>query len=84
MSWNYRVVKEKKFHNEELGHYDNYRIVEVFYDEKGNIKDWCDCCESILDWDNYDDLKGSAEYVLEAFKKPVLIVKGKELIKEEP
>jgi hypothetical protein len=79
MSWNYRVVKEKKFINKKVGYLDNYRVVEVFYNDKNEINGWADSSATILSWDNYDDLKGTSEYVLKAFEKPVLTVKGDEL-----
>ncbi len=74
MAWNYRVLKEEVNYNDEK--LDRFKIIEVYYDEAGNIKSWCDCSETILNWTGenaYEDLKGSAEYVLGAFKKPVLI-----------
>lgn len=70
MSWNYRVIKDN----------NNYRVVEVFYDENGNIEGWSDCTDTILSWANYDDLKGTAEMVLYAFDKPVLVVEGEKLV----
>jgi hypothetical protein len=82
LSWNYRVIKENKSVNEKIGYYDNYRVVEVFYDENGKINGWSDCTDNILSWNNYEDLKGTSEMVLEAFKKPVLTVKDNDLIDE--
>lgn len=68
--WNYRVIKDG----------NNYRVVEVFYDDNGEIEGWVDSTDMILSWDNYDDLKGTAEKVLYAFDKPVLIIKGEKLV----
>ena len=71
MTWNYRVIKDGS----------NYRVVEVFYDENGEIEGWVDSTDIILSWDNYDDLKGTAERVLYAFDQPVLVVEGEKLVK---
>ena len=72
--WNYRVLKEEvEYNNEKL---DRFRIIEVYYDENGKINGWVDCSDTILDLKGenaYEDLKGSAEYVLGAFKKPILV-----------
>lgn len=73
MSWNYRVIREG----------DNYRIVEVFYDDNGRIEGWSDSTDTILSWDSYSNLKGSAEVVLYAFEKPVLVVEGEKLVDSE-
>lgn len=78
MEWNYRVIKTV------VDDEPVFKVVEVFYDEQGKIVGWTDCSDTILVWDNYEDLKGTAEYVLEAFKKPVLIhVQGDQLILDE-
>jgi len=73
MHWNYRVIKDGI----------NYRVVEVFYDKDGKIKGWADSTDIILSWDNYDDLKGTAEKVLYAFDQPVLVVEGEKLVELE-
>lgn len=81
MRWNYRVVKETKYMNNKYD-FDHYQVLEVYYDDDGNIQGWSENAYGILSWDNYDDLKGTAEQVLEAFKKPVLVVTGDTLIEE--
>lgn len=68
MYWNYRILKETKNNQNE------YRIIEVYYDEKNNIETWCDCTDSILKTDGYEDLKDTANHVLNAFDKPVLLL----------
>lgn len=78
--WNYRVVKEKLFVSPVHDYEDNYRIVEVFYDENGNIDSWADSTDTILSWGTYEDLKSAAELVLKAFEKPVLTVNGETLV----
>jgi len=67
MFWNYRVIQDEK---------EQYRIVEVFYDDQGNLDGWVDSTDTILSWGNYHDLKGTAESVLHAFTKPVLTIEG--------
>jgi hypothetical protein len=79
--WNYRVLKEKiDYNNKKL---ERFRIIEVYYDDNGTIKGWADCTHDILSVTDevggfaYQDLKGSAEHVLDAFKLPV-VVKGED------
>lgn len=67
MFWNYRVIQDEK---------GQYRVVEVFYDDHGNIDGWADSTDTILSWGSYHDLKGTAEAVLYAFDKPVLVIGG--------
>lgn len=67
MTWNYRVIKTYLF-----THYV-YKVVEVYYDEFGTITGWADCTDTILMNEEYEDLKGTAEYVLKAFERPVLL-----------
>lgn len=64
ISWNYRVIKDG----------GNYRIVEVFYDDNGRIDGWADSTDTILNWYSYANLKGSAEVVLYAFVKLILVI----------
>lgn len=69
--WDYRVVKTK----------NSYKVVEVIYNNDKTINGWVDT-NSILEWDNYNDLKGTAEMVLDAFKKPILIVGENNILSE--
>lgn len=75
--WNYRLLKEEKVDGQHTE--IRLRVIEVYYNEEGNIHGWADCADTILDirGDNetlvYEDLKGDAEAVLDAFKLPVLI-----------
>ncbi|MBX0320280.1 hypothetical protein [Shouchella clausii] len=76
MTWNYRVVKEKKLTETEQ-EYEDFRVVEVYYNDIGEIEAWSDCPDIILkDWDDYEDLKETAKAVVHAFSEPVLIVNG--------
>lgn len=79
MSWNYRVLKENKFLNELYGPVDEFRVVEVYYSENGSIKAWSDCTDTILMAETHDDLKSTAQFVLEAVSKPVLVLENGEL-----
>lgn len=75
--WNYRVLKEEIDYNGEK--LERFRVIEVYYDEHGTINGWVDCTDDILSVTGevggfaYQDLKGSAEHVLDAFKLPVVI-----------
>ena len=64
--WNYRVLEEV------INNAPNFRIIEVHYDDRGNIYGWADSRDRCLAWDNYGDLKGTCEYLKEAFEMPVL------------
>jgi hypothetical protein len=73
MAWNYRVLNEIIDNNGEK--LERFRVVEVYYNEAGEIDGWVDCTDTILDFTGefaYDDLKKNAELVLHAFNKPVL------------
>jgi hypothetical protein len=79
MSWNYRIYKSEQI----LGgkSYDIFQVIEVFYnDDNGRIKGWSDVSQSVLIWDNYEDLKGTAEMVQHAFNKPTLTLVDDELV----
>jgi hypothetical protein len=70
--WNYRVVQS--FDQTE------YFTAEVYYDEEGSLR-WVDDSGDCLRWDDYDDLKGSAELIRKAFDKPLLrVVEGDRLV----
>lgn len=79
--WNYRVLKEEiDYKGEKL---EQFRVIEVYYDDDGVIEGWADCTESILsvtgeiNGSSYEDLKLSAEHVIDAFKLPV-VIRGKD------
>lgn len=72
MRWNFRVIKNG----------DMYEIAEVFYDDDGNVEGWADSSGLLSCWDKYEDLKGTVEYLQYAFDKPILIVDGNKLIRE--
>jgi len=64
--WNYRVVEEKK-HGK-----SSFSIIEVYYMD-GKIVDYIDSDRNVLGgWQDYDNLKGTWEFVKGAFDKPVL------------
>ena len=75
--WNYRVLKENI--DSEGRKYKRFRVIEVYYNDDGVIKDWCDCTDDILSVTDengtyaYQDLKEGAEHVLDAFKLPVVV-----------
>jgi len=73
--WNHRVVKEK----DGTGEY-YYSIREVYYKD-GAIDGWS--MDSRLIGNDYDDLKKGYELIRSAFEKPVLVVKGDELVEVE-
>jgi len=85
--WNYRVLKEEFEHNEKK--LERFRVIEVYYDDQNVITGWVDCTHDILSVTNddgvqaYDDLKGSAEHVLDAFKLPVVTMEEIEQLKIE-
>ena len=64
--WNYRVLEEV------INDVPNFRIVEVYYDDRGNIYGWADNTAYILDWDNYGYLKATCEKLKDAFDMPIL------------
>lgn len=64
MTWNYRVSKTHDS-GEIL-----YGIVEVYYDEEGEVVGWSDFIDPNY-WDNPEDLKGTLKLMLEAFDKPL-------------
>lgn len=70
--WNYRVLQDAGV----------FRIIEVFYDDEGNMG-WTDNYESILIWDGYDDLKGTVEKLQDAFDKPILIADKNDILHEK-
>lgn len=79
--WNYRVLKEE-VKDEKGRKSESFRVIEVYYDDNGSIKGWADCTDTILHvvsnpYDDephaYEDLKGNAEHVLDAFKLPCVI-----------
>jgi hypothetical protein len=70
--WNYRVVQSAD--------QTEYFIAEVYYDGDG-AKGWVDDSREFLRWDDYDDLKGSVEWMKKAFDKPLLrVVEGDRLV----
>lgn len=86
MWWNYRVLKEEI--DDEGKKLEQFRVIEVYYDDEGIIEGWADCTESILsvsgevDGDAYEVLKESAESVLDAFKLPMVIKGGNDKLFE--
>jgi hypothetical protein len=78
--WNYRVLKEEIPYKDKKS--ESFRIIEVYYDDNGSINGWVDCTDTILHvvsnpYDDephaYEDLKGGAEHVLDAFKLPCVM-----------
>lgn len=65
MTWNYHVSKKFDQHADTL-----YGIVEVYYDEEGNVVGWSDFIDPNY-WTDPEDLKGTLKLMLEAFDKPL-------------
>lgn len=62
MSWNYRYTKQVK------NDVEVYGIVEVYYDNEGNVNGWTDFIDP-NDWEELSDLKGTLELMLKAFDR---------------
>jgi hypothetical protein len=80
--WNYRVLREEITYNNQKS--ESFRVIEVYYKEDGSIEGWADCTTTILHVVSnplddqsyaYDDLKGTAHHVLDAFKLPMVQLK---------
>ena len=69
-NWNYRIVKE-----------ESYTIREVFYDGD-KIVSWT-ADEISPSGETIGDLMKSWEFYQQAFKRPVVVVKGDDFIGEE-
>jgi len=72
------MLKQKNRNNEDM-----FKIIEVYYDQDGNIESWCDCADSILIWDTLDNLKGTIPMLMKAIEKPLLKEVSFEKIIEE-
>lgn len=71
--WNYRVIK-KQIENEIY-----YTIAEVYYDEENCPVGWVECKQNSLQWEEYENLKGTIGLMTEAFDMPTLIIEGEKL-----
>ncbi len=77
MTWNYRILMaktDKSSFNQELKDLvedDYYRIIEVYYNDDGEIEGW-GYSEDPLVSETIEDLKDILKLLPEAFKKPVL------------
>lgn len=71
--WNYRVIKIQN-ENEKY-----FTVAEVYYDEENSPIGWVECKKSAFIWEEYESLKGTMEFIKEAFDKPILIVEGDKL-----
>ena len=72
MSWNFRVAKQGQV----------FRIIEVHYDSDGNMTGWGDTYDSLLIWDDYDDLEGTVDKLQHAFEKPLLEIGADNKLRE--
>lgn len=72
--WNYRVLQSLDG--------EEFFIGEVYYADNGDLG-WTDAHKALI-WDNYDDLKGTAEMVQHAFEKPVLRIGKDDHLTEVP
>lgn len=59
-TWNYRVAKND---------YDEYVIVEVYYDEEGKVTNWSGAISAL--GDDRASLQADLQTMLMAFDKPV-------------
>lgn len=59
-TWNYRVAKND---------YDEYVIVEVYYDDEGKVTNWSGAISAL--GDDAASLKSDLEMMLKAFDKPL-------------
>lgn len=71
--WNYRVIYDEK---DGTGF---FQIVEVYYDEDGNIGGWVED-DYIFGWKSYEDLRGAVKMIFQAFSKPLLKVENNKLV----
>ena len=77
--WNYRVLKQT--YKSENKTYTTYDVVEVYYNKVGNPNGYC--AASLTEWETLKDLKGTHRLMGLAFKRPVLVLKGKKLVEEK-
>jgi len=76
LNWNYRILKV----TDEVTTY--YKIISVYYNNEGICR-WVDYTNNILIAPTIDDLKGTTEYVLLAFQKPILVLREDGKLREE-
>lgn len=65
MSWNYRVARGF------AGGEPYYGIVEVYYDETGEVTGWSGFIDNPNGWDDVDELKITLKLMLKAFDRPI-------------
>lgn len=78
MVFNYRVLKEISATGDPA--YDAFKVITVYYDDDQNIVSWSDTSDNTLVWSEYEDLKGTVEYVRAAFDKPVLVADENDIL----
>lgn len=52
---------------------DVFKVVEVYYEDGGKIRGWSDTSDSSLVREGLADLKTTAQHILDAFNKPVVL-----------
>ena len=77
MTWNYRVYEEIK------RGVSLFCIIEVYYDENGNIDGWiAPPHDPLSEWNDYQELRVTWELIEEAFKQPVVKLDKKGVLYE--
>lgn len=81
MSWNYRIgthvfsYKKAFVNNSKLAEMKDQRlfsIIEVYYDKNGKPEGYIDKKNSLSNWEDLEDLKGTWELIGKAFEKPII------------
>lgn len=70
MSWNYRICTKVEGKGGST-RWRSFSVKEVYYNKEG-IPDGVAETSKILEWDNYEDLKGTYKLIEKAFEKPII------------
>lgn len=70
LSFDYRIVKTKTDYDGIL--FDEFKVIEVYYDKEGNIINWSDISDTALIQNSYEELKENYNKMKHAFEKPIL------------
>ena len=74
MYWNYRVIKSNVPVQDEDKVYEVYALHEVYYDNDGYPGSWTLNPITLDNYDDSEDMKDSITLMMDAFKKPVLLL----------
>ena len=82
--WEYRICKEKRTYefNGKVEECYEYGVIEV-YTENDEIEGWCDVRKDVLVTYDLEDMYSIVKAIKRAFKKPVLLIEGEDLIETE-